>query len=295
MSSNTNTILTRVASGIATLALAFASVTTTFPSPALADIGKIHINEVSASGEKLPESTIMIYDSLNTVVGKSVNNTGLSEFDLPPDATSKLKAGSTYTITATAEGYSFNSVKGTLLDDRTVIVNLTGTKTVSMRVQLSAEGVSDFSYVTAALYDGGNVAAAAKSTATASANGVVEFKDVPVGAEYTIRLTCPSNLAGQLPELTTVEVNPDQTGVLDVEIKGTAAALDIEEPTVTEVPEPLQKYEAPVEQQQVLSEEPPRPVSTQPIAQTGDAVVLVAGGVIGVAVIVMVVLIVRRK
>ena len=290
-----NTIVARVASGIATLALAFASVTTTCPSSAFADIGKIHINEVSTSGEKLPESTIKIYDSLNTVVGKSVNNTGLSEFDLPPDATANLKAGSTYTITAEAEGYSFNSVKGTLLDDRTVIVNLTGTKTVVMHIQLSAEGVSDFSYVTAALYDGSNVTATAKSTAVASAAGVVEFKDVPVGAEYTVRLTCPSNLAGQLPELTPVEVKPDQADTLNVEIKGTAAALDIEEPTVTEVPTPLQKYEAPVEQQQVLSETPPRPVSTQPIAQTGDAVVIVTGGVIGVAVIAMIVLIVKRK
>lgn len=293
MRTSISTVAKRVASGIATLALAFASVTAVAPDAALAGVGRIHVKETSASGEPLPESTIVVYDNLNTVVGKSINSKGLPEFDLPSDLTDKLKPGSTYTITATADGYSFNSKKGTLLENVEATVDLVGTRTITVRLNITAEGVTDFSYVRAALYDGNNVTASAKSTATTSMDGKVEFTDVPVGADYTIMLTCPSNLAGQLPELTPLTIPADQTEDLDVDIQGTAASLDIEEQTVTEVPVPLQQYEAPVEKQTPDPE--PKPVSTQPIAQTGDAVVLVTGVVIGIALIAMVVLIIRRK
>lgn len=278
---------------LAPVAAAVAACALCAPSVALADVGNIHVTLTSPSGEALPPSTIVIYDSLNVVAGQAQNKEASPEFDLPAEITSKLTPNKEYTITATADGYSFTERRGTLLDNKDYKMKLMATKTVTVRIQLNAEGVTDYSYVQAAIYDGSNMAAAAKSTASSSPTGVVEFKDVPVGASYSVRLTCPSHLAGQLPEITSVTVPPDQKGIMEVEIKGTTAALDIEEPKVNQVPEPLQKYEAPVQQQQ--AEQTPRPVSTQPIAQTGDAVVIGAVAVIAVAVVGIIVMVMRRR
>lgn len=281
--------------GMAGIVLAVASLGLASPRVALAEgLGRIHVEETSVSGEPLPSSTIMVYDSLNVVVGKSINENGLSEFDLPKELTDKMMPNKEYTITAVADGYAFDSKKGKFAENADTVVKLTGVRTVSVRVQLSAEGVNDFSYVRAAIYEGSNVSVASKSTASPSKAGEVEFTDVPVGSDYTIMLTCPSNLAGQLPELTPFSVPADQKDDYTLEIKGTAAALDTEEPVVTEVPEPLQKYEAP-EPTPAQQEQQQRPMSTQPIAQTGDAVLVVTLGVIGVAVVALVILIIRRK
>ena len=112
---------------------------------------------------------------------------------------------------------------------------------------------------------------------------------------YTIMLTCPSNLAGQLPEITPFSVPENQTGDVELEIKGTAAALESEEPVVTTVPEPLQKYEPPAPTPTQQEQQQQHPLSNQPIAQTGDAVVMVTLGVIGLAVLAFIVLVIRRK
>lgn len=283
-----------VASGIIGASLAFAMTIGIAPTAAMAGVGRIHIHEVLVDDEPLPPSTVMVYDSMNVVVGKTVNDSGLPEFDLPADLTNKITANKTYTITAMADGYSFTSKTGTLAENTDVKVELVGTRTITARITMTAEGVNDFSYVRAAIYEGTNVTASPKSTATPSKQGVVEFKDVPVGATYTVQLTCPSNLAGQLPELTQFSVPTSQRDVQEVEIKGTAASLDSVDPVVTDVPEPIQKYEAPVKTEEEL-EQARRPVSTQPIAQTGDAVLVVTLGVIGLAAVAMIVLMIRRK
>lgn len=282
-----------MAFGIAGISLALVSAMGVDPAVAMAGgVGRIHIKESLVDDGQLPSSTVMIYDSMNVVVGKSVNDQGLTEFDLPSDLTGKLTPNKTYTITAMADGYTFSSKTGTLAENVDVIVELVGTRTITVRVVLKAEGVNDFSYVRAAIYEGTNVTASPQSTATPSPQGTIEFKDVPVGANYTIMLTCPSNLAGQLPELTQFSVDAGQKETQEVEIQGTAASLDSEDPVVTSVPEPVQKYEAPVKTE---AETAPRPVSTQPIAQTGDAVLVVTLSVIGVAVVAIAVLIIRRK
>lgn len=264
------------------------------PSVALADVGRIRINEETASGEPLPESTIVITDAQNCVVAKYVNDTGLAEFDLPEDITSKLVARRKYTFGATATGYTFNSRTAELADAAEVTVNLTATRIVSVSVRLEAVGVTDYSGVTAFLYDGTNLFAESRTSVIAAADGSLQFDNVPVGADYSIKLTCPPELAGQFQDVTTFSVAPDQQTTQEVVIKGTAMAYDIEEQTVEQVPEPLQKYEAPVQQQSSTPQQP-RPVSTQPIAQTGDAAIIVAGGAIAVAALAIIVLVIRRK
>lgn len=274
----------------------------TSPVMAFAAVKQLHISQTTATGEANPPTKILVYDSNNQVVGMHMNDSGEAEYDLPESITSKMGGGATYTIAATAEGYSFTKMRGALKDDDVQTVSLSGIRTTSLNVKLIADGVKNFSYVTVYLYDGDNTNVDPRAKVSPSADGNAVFNDVPTGCQYTVKIVCPNSFPAQMPERTAVEVPAGLTETLTIEVKGMSASISTNSSQLTNLPSSVNDAAANSQtaapesvtgtpQQEVRQ----TVINKGTIAQTGDPVVIIAVAAIGVAAVAFVIMAVKRK
>ena len=212
--SDSMTIARRI--GIAAAAAAAAVVL--FPATALAV--PMNITQTAESGDN-PASTIIITTDDGTEVGRYEYAGGDATVDLPDDLENKIEAGGTYYVTAEAPGYTFNT-QGGQVNEQGANVSLVARRAVSVVVTLSAEGVSDYSGVSASLYEGSSATGTPRAQADTDASGKITFENVPAGT-YTLQLTLPDSLEGVLPVTTSITVPADPTETVNVTVEGTPA------------------------------------------------------------------------
>lgn len=272
-------------------ALSLASSLVASPVTALAAVGPIHVNEVSVSGAELPPSTISVYDEANDLIGTYENSSAASNFDLPESITSRMGDGHAYVITATADGFTFTKMRGVMEDGKSAVVDIVGMPAVLLDISLHAQGVSDYSYVHLSLHKGGTTDGEAMATISPTAGGYAEIASVPVGMPYTLAISCPPELAGQLPATVPIDVPEDARGHFPVEVRGSAASLEAEQTEVAAVPQGL-----PADPSQGQQAQPqPADDATKPIEQTGDKVVIVSVAAIAVGLIGILIMVRLRK
>lgn len=175
------------------------------PGQALA--ATLTITPTTDDGSTPPAATI--------TVKKTSDNSVVKEIQFPGGADAKVdpidvNAGEELLISATANGYFIQAQKGTP-NESGANVKLVARKATTVTVQLKADGVTDFSGVTAKLYKGGSATGNPQTSVQTDASGLIKFDNVPAGS-YTVALDLPAALQSKLPATQQVDVpsNPQQ-------------------------------------------------------------------------------------
>ncbi len=188
----------------------------------------LSITETTEDGSVVPATTIIIRDSAGNVI-KEISHPGgdaaIEDID--------VDEGQELVVSATADGYSIKSKKGTPSASGGT-VKLVARKSTTIRVQLKEDGITDFSGVTAKLYAGVDTNGNPQASVETDASGIVKFEGVPSG-EYTIIFDAPENLQGKIATSVSVTVPEDPNGEISVDAssgkQGAANSNDSSEST----------------------------------------------------------------
>lgn len=223
----------KAAAVTAGLALTFAL----FPATAFAV--PMNITQTAESGEN-PSSTIIITDENDTEIGRYDYAGGDATVKLPDDITNKIEVGGTYYVTATADGYAFNTQGGEIQSEDGASVSLVARRAVDVIVQLDAGDGTDYSGIQAELYEGSSASGEPVSQVSTDASGRITFQNIPAGT-YTLKLSLPDSLDGVLPVTQSITVPDDPTENVNVTVTGTqpeddATAAESEETETAQEP-----------------------------------------------------------
>lgn len=189
------------------------------PGQALA--ATLTITPTTDDGSIPPAATI--------TVKKTSDNSVVKEIQFPGGADAKVdpidvNAGEELLISATADGYFIQAQKGTP-NESGANVKLIAKKATTVTVQLKADGVTDFSGVTAKLYKGGSATGNPQTSVQTDASGLIKFDNVPAGS-YTVALDLPAALQGKLPATQHIDVPSNPQQPVSVTMGNTAAPTD---------------------------------------------------------------------
>lgn len=237
-------------------------------SPALA--ASLKISQKAESGGTNPASHITVVDDSGNTVKEIDYAGGSAEID-PVD----VEVGKSYTVDATADGYDFRAQSGTITQDATFPVTLTAVKAANLIIQFQADGVSDYSGISASLYQGADTSGQAKATATTDSSGKITFNNVPHG-DYTMRIVLPPSLASAgfaSDHVIKVPEEGDETITVTVKPENAGQAQETQQPAEQPKAEEQKAEEPKKEEQPAPAREEVKATnsSNDPISKTGDA------------------------
>lgn len=172
-------------------------------APSSAFAAALNISQTSESGDN-PASHIVVKEDNGQIV---------KEFDYAGGTTPidpvEVEVGKSYVVSATANGYDFQSQGGTISQDANYPVKLVAVKSADVVIRFNIDGVTDYSGINVSLYSGTDTSGKAKATASTDASGKVTIQGVPRG-DYTIKIDVPASLAGKnLPATQALSVPAD--------------------------------------------------------------------------------------